>query len=465
MVAARRPQPLIGAERPRIGPPLPLRSLLAEYEAAAEKLGLLLYPYQRVVGRYITAVDANDHWLYREVAVVVARQNGKTQLVVPRIVMGLERGESILHTAQNRDIPRKTFIREVLPAASRAGIEFEVRKSNGQEEINTPNGGRYKIVAPNDSSRGETADLVIIDEVWHQRDQELMDAMLFTTAARPNAQIIYLSNAGDMGSVVLNELRDRGTKGIDPRLAYLEWSAAPERALDDREGWAEANPALGHGYVTEETIEGFYFSRPTTSFERETLCRPSLTRVDSIVAADEWQAQEFTIGLQPDRPSLGIKMDIGGERASAVLAWQDADDKIAIDVLADVEGHPVDTDRLGRDLQKIATRKRALLVGYDPFTDADLARHLRRGKPLTGRDYASGTEKFVRLVKGGQLRVHDENGILASDLTATIPRKTSAGSFIAVKANPDVTNTAVEAAIRAVWLASAPRPTGRARIY
>ena len=119
MVAARRPRELVGAERPRLGPPLPLHSKLEAYEAAAVKLGMDLYPWQRIAARYITAVNG-DRWVYREVAVVVARQNGKTQLMVPRILMGLELGEAILHTAQNRDIPRKTFLREVLPAVHRA---------------------------------------------------------------------------------------------------------------------------------------------------------------------------------------------------------------------------------------------------------------------------------------------------------------------------------------------------------
>lgn len=465
MVAARRPREIVGAEHPRIGPPLPLRSKLAAYEAAAAKLGMNLYPWQRVAASYITALNDAGHWVYREVAVVVARQNGKTQLMVPRILMGLELGESILHTAQNRDIPRKTFIREVLPAMYRAGIEFDVRKSNGQEEISTPTGGRYKIVAPNDSSRGETADLVLIDEVWHQQDQELMDAMLFTTAARPNAQIIYLSNAGDMGSVVLNELRDRGSKGIDPRLAYLEWSSDPNRPIDDRDGWAEANPAMGHGYVTEETIEGFLHSRPQTSFERETLCRPTMSRIDSLVAVEDWQGQQFTVGLQPKRPVMGIKMDINGERVSAVLAWPEADDRIGLDVVLDVTGHEMRTEEVVANLREIVLRKHVKLTVYDPFTDADLARNLRRTKPLTGRDYGSATKKFVTLTHGHQLRVHDENGILASDLIVTVPRKMSGGAYIAVKAAPEVTNTAAEAAIRAVWYASEPQATGKARIY
>ena len=44
-----------------------------------------------------------------------------------------------------------------------------------------------------------------------------------TASADP--QLVYLSNAGTDESVVLNHVRDRAAD--DPRLAYLEWSAAP----------------------------------------------------------------------------------------------------------------------------------------------------------------------------------------------------------------------------------------------
>ena len=52
--------------------------------------------------------------------------------------------------------------------------------------------------------------------------------------------MIYLSNAGDETSVVLNAIRKRA--GQDLALAYLEWSAPPEALLTDREAWRQANP-------------------------------------------------------------------------------------------------------------------------------------------------------------------------------------------------------------------------------
>jgi hypothetical protein len=46
-------------------------------------------------------------------------------------------------------------------------------------------------------------------------------------------------------------------------------------------------------------------------------------------------------------------------------------------------------------------------------------------------------------------------------LAATIRRSASGGAYVAIKASPETTNTAAEAAIRAVWLASAPKITPR----
>jgi phage terminase large subunit-like protein len=298
---------LRGAISPRLAPPIPAKSDLAEYEKAAAELGIRLMPWQKVAARYITGKRGKG-WAFREVVVVVARQNGKTTLLVPRILMGLKRGEQILHTAQNREIARKTFLALQGQMAGHDVIDY-VRKGNGQEEIRSTTGGRYKLVAPNGGSRGETADLVLLDEVREQDDNELMDAILPTITARRNPQIVYLSNAGTESSIILNDLRRR--QDDDKRLAYLEWSAEPHRGLDDYEGWAEANPALGYGDLTFETLEYFRANRPPASFETEHLCRWVETMMPSLVADAAW-AKCAGYVENPVRPMLGINIDPSG---------------------------------------------------------------------------------------------------------------------------------------------------------
>jgi phage terminase large subunit-like protein len=442
---------LRGHSAPRVAPPIPAKSLLKEYEAAAKELGIKLMPWQRITARYMTALGRN-RWGYREVVVVVARQNGKTELLVPRILMGLRLGENILHTAQNRDLPRQTFLRVARLVAGLPEIE-SIRKANGQEEIVATNGARYKLVAPNSNVRGQTADLVLLDEVREQHDQDVMDAILPTITARKNPQVIYLSNAGDDESIVLNDLRRR--MDHDPRLAYLEWSAAPDRPLDDREGWAEANPGLGHT-ITLDTLEYNYLNRPPASFETEHLCRWVVTMRPKLVPDLAWLRCRGPV--EPSRrPMMGISMDATGTRASAVLAWRQSDGSIALRVAADVTGNPIDTSLLGPELRQLALRAGVARVGFDPWDTADLARHFTNAKPLVGRDFAAASQTFAQVVEVGRLRWEDADQVTA-DLAWAARKQHENGAWEAIKANEDRPVPAAFAAIRAVWLTTDRQP-------
>ena len=448
----RSPRSLHGLTEPRVAPPIPAKSLVREYDAAARELGIRLMPWQRLAARYLTG-RVRRRWAFREVVVVVARQNGKTELLIPLILQRLRAGEKILHTAQNRDLPRQTFLRIARLVAGLPEID-SIRKANGQEEILTVNGGRYKLVAPNSNVRGESADTVLLDEVREQEDQDVMDAILPTITARPNPQVIYLSNAGSETSLILNDLRRR--KDGDKRLAYLEWSAAPGRTLDDREGWAEANPGLGIT-INIETMEYNLANRPPASFETEHLCRWVISTQPRLVDDLAWQRCRDQVGI-PLRPAFAINMDPSGTRVSAVIAWPQSNGTVACQVVLDEIGEPIDTDVLGPALRQAAMKLGALNVSYDPWTDADLARHFRDPKPLTGREWANASENFVRVVDSGRLRWQDATQI-TSDLAWTARKPHESGAWQAVKAKEDRPITAALAAIRAVWLASGPKPS------
>jgi hypothetical protein len=457
---------LRGVAQPRLAPPEPIRSLHREYEAEAQALGISLYPWQKIAARYITGLverprgrpkkDDVDAWMFKEVCIVVARQNGKTETLMPRILMGLKAGETILHTAQNRRLPRKTFLRLAGMIAAHPDLDYNIRKANGQEEITTPGGGRYALLAPNESARGESADLVLIDEVREQHDQDLMDAMLPTILARKNAQIIYLSNAGDGGSVVLNDLRRRGSEN-EPGLAYLEWSSAPDRSLDDRDGWAEANPALGHGQLTMSNLEYFRNNRPPTSFETENLCRWVVSMQPKLVDENAWESCRVSALAEALRPFMAIEMDSTGTRASAAIAWRQSDGTIGLRVDADVTGSPIDTDVLGEALRQRALRLGVPTLGYSSPNTTELSRYFKNSKTVDGKEFCSATENFVRLVNLGAIQ-WDEGEQISDDLTWTARKTLDSGAYQAVKAKEDRPITSVLAAIRAVWLASGPKP-------
>ena len=440
---------------PRLGPSLPMFSRVKRVYQAAFELGINPYPWQRHAMQVMTAVPHNGasaRWLYREIAIITARQNGKTMILIPRIKEGLERGERIIHTAQNRLLPRKVFaqVARAMPEA------ISVRYANGQEEIRTKEGS-YMIVAPQRGARGESADLLIIDELREMEDFDFIAAAEPTLTNSSNPQVIYLSNAGTEASAVLNDLRNRGE--TDPSLAYLEWSAAPERAVDDRDGWLEANPSIGFSNLTLERVQAFYdryrMAGELSVFETEHLCRWVKSMLPRLVADVVWQSARGALEI-PLRPAMGVSVHPNGRRASAVISWAQSDGSIGLRVEADVTGDPIDLNRLAADLLPRAQELGVQSVGFDSWTDQHLARHFPSSEAIVGPTFANASERFVRALETGALRWQHSDAI--SEQLPYASRKDSTGSsFSAVATDPNRPITAVLAAIRAHWLAANPQ--------
>jgi hypothetical protein len=470
--------PLIGRAQPRIAPPVPVRSDIAGFRETASGLLIPLRPWQEIAGTYLMATGPDGFPLYREVAIVVARQNGKTTLGKPFIVHKLREGRRITHLAQVRELPRKMFglVAESLdeslfPKRRGKGGKMQTiwpRFGAGSEEILLANGGEYRIAAANrGGARGFTNDIVIIDELREMESTEIMEAAESTILTSPWGQIVYFSNAGTDDSVVLNALRERADS--DPSLAYLEWSADPELDPGDPAGWVQANPSIGHDPVLFGNLERAHRRHSLVGsmpiFETENLCRWVKTLREALVRPAEWSLCETDEPLVKGRKAfLAVSMDPDGRRASAVLAWQRPDRRIALRVVADVTGDPVDVTDVAKDFAEEGRKHRALIVGFDPMTDAELAKHARVTKSITGAEWANASAMFVNLVETGRL-VWEDAAAVGEDLTWTSRKEhDESGKFQAVRANDDRPITAALAAIRAVWLASG-KSTPRPRIY
>jgi hypothetical protein len=456
-IAAPNPrQALIGVTAPRIAPPIPAKSRFEEFNRIAVTLGIKLIPWQAVAARYLNAINKTG-WRYPEVCISVARQNGKTEILLPRILMDLRSGRRVIHTAQNRTLPRKVFVRVARALDDEEVIS--VRYANGQEKIEMRNGGEYVIVAPQRGARGLSADTLIFDEVREFEEFDIIAAASPTLTASSDPQTIYLSNAGSDMSVVLNDLRRRGEEGGGEELAYLEWSAAPERQSDDREGWAEANPSLGYFPHMLRYIEKQYASLPPAEFETEHLCRWVTSMQPKLISSAAWEQCRGRIDGEPINASMAINMDPSGKRASAVLAWQQADGRIALVELSEATGDPIDVDALGKDLRQLAAKHKVRNTAFASWTDADLARHLLNAKALDGKEFANASETFVRVVTSGRL-IWDSATHITDDLTWTARKPHESGAWMAVKASEERSITASLAAIRAVYLAAAPKSPG-----
>ena len=149
---------------------------------------------------------------------------------------------------------------------------------------------------------------------------------------------------------------------------------------------------------------------------------------------------------------MGIAQDPSGRRASAVIAWV-VDGVVSLHVLADVDGYPVDVDKVVEELQPLIRKLGIRQIVFDPWTDRDMARGFKDPKALQSADYEAACEKFVQVVEAGKLR-HDSDELTA-DMAYTVRRETAHG-WMAVRASDQRPTTTSFAAIRAVYLATMP---------
>lgn len=233
------------------------RTLGGALEEVASVLGWGLFNWQRQVGDVALEVDPirNALW-YRTVGVSVARQNGKTLLVVCRIALELIRRprRTVVYTAQDRNMARRQWEQHCDMLVARPAFAAEVRpngyvKSNGRECLTLRNGSRYMIVTPNEGAgRSLTVDLAVIDEAYAQTSMALIGALTPTMVTRPSAQLWLCSNAGSAESLLFRHYTDIGRAAVDnpkARTCWLEWAPNDDAGLLDVDAWADANPALG----------------------------------------------------------------------------------------------------------------------------------------------------------------------------------------------------------------------------
>jgi hypothetical protein len=304
--------PLVGREEPRLWTPS-LRPLTPETSLgfacvrfADEVLRVELDAWQQWFLVHALEVNPDDSFRFRTLLLLVARQNGKTTVMRVLTLWALWTGlvRLAVGTAQDLDVARECWLEAANMAQDSLAddLEGKPRRANGQEALEFRNGSRYKIKATTeDAARGiPGVGLLLADELRTHRDYKAWGAMSKTAMAVPNALIVGMSNAGDDHSIVLNDLRERALAGANPDLGIFEWSAAEGCALDDPAAWAQANPSLGHGRLTERAIRSAMLDDPPEVFRTEVLCQ-RVTSLDTAIDADAWK------GSRDPSATLGIR--------------------------------------------------------------------------------------------------------------------------------------------------------------
>lgn len=313
---------------------------------AEEVLEYRLLPWQKWLLVHMLELDAAGRFRFRTVVILVARQNGKTELlklVTLWFMFALGVG-MVIGTAQNLIVAEKVWASTVELARSVPDLADEIARvdrGSGRKSMRLRTGEEYQVAAASRrGGRGFTGDLILLDELREHQSWDSWSAVTKTTLARAMALVVALSNAGDVRSVVLRHLRriaiealveqgaaeleaelqafaDQGLDladalGVDlaedvddedefdpddiepDSLGLFEWSAPPAMSPRNRDGWAMANPSLGYTDeygvgIEERAIAAALRTDPDWVFRMEVLCQWSSGAAEGPFPRGSWE--------------------------------------------------------------------------------------------------------------------------------------------------------------------------------
>lgn len=337
---------ILGSTEPRLWTP-PLRPLTPQtslgwqaIEFARDVLGIRLLPWQQWLLIHLLELRPDGAFRFRKAVILIARQNGKTTLSIVLALWRLyiDRARLVIGTAQNLDVSEEAWGAAVELAESVPDLSDEIEhvdRTNGKKALRLASGARYKLAAASRrGGRGLSGDLVLLDELREHQTWAAWSAVTKTTNARPRAQVVATTNAGDATSIVLNHLREQALLtldgGGDPALGIFEWS--PDVDEDDKRTPAElaeldrdelirrlvaANPSLGYT-IQLDTLLSDARTDPPDVFSVEVLC----LRVDHLgdrpIPAARWAACLDAGSTMLGSPAIAL--DIPPDRSTTAIA-------------------------------------------------------------------------------------------------------------------------------------------------
>lgn len=338
-----------GYTEPRLYTP-PLRELTEEtslgflaVKYAETVLGKKLYPWQKwsLIHALEIIGDLQKEWKfrYRVLLFLISRQNGKTVLseIIASFFLNVLQVQSVFGTSLSLDKAEEVWEAVIADQESIPELSAEidrVSRTNGNKRLILSGGRQYKVGAPTRrAGRGDSNDLVMLDEIREQRDYETWSAAAASTTAKPNAMIICFSNAGDPDSIVLRQLRAQALNSIaggtaseseagidDGTLGLFEWSSPDGAKTDDMDALAMANPALGYGNLTERALMANRTTFPENKFRSECMCQQVETILPQPFPDGAWDAGLDSFSQIAPESEIYFGIDLSQNRRWTVIA-------------------------------------------------------------------------------------------------------------------------------------------------
>lgn len=387
----------------------------------------------------IFSVDAEGQWAATEFGILVSRQQGKGNILLPWELAHLflwprEDGAPKLigHTAHESRTVREAFLRAkrvilASPMLRKQLIGGGRQTAHGVMGISTGNGNWTIELASGDriiyftrtggAGVGVSFDVLIVDEAQHS-PVSMLEALLPTTDASPNKQILFTGTVPkeDQDGEYFEGLRDRGRIGGQPRTGWIEHtpvgSEDPDAKihLDDPDVWRESNPGLGIR-LAWKTVEDDWDRMGQTSpesFGRQRLSiwpnrRPQEVVKLSDLDLDKWAANRVADVQLGESPVIAVAIGKGGGFATVAAASRFDDDSVVVQHMKTER----QTRWVAKYVKDLKSELGAALVVLDPKNSAviinDLDREGVKYLSMNLNELAGAHSMFVEYVNDGAI--------------------------------------------------------------
>ena len=320
----------------------------------AESAGLSLDAWQQLCIQLGLGKTETGAWAAFQVALIVARQNGKGSILEALELYWLFVSEERLigHSAHEYKTAMEAFRRVLFLITNTDWMRKRVKKvinTNGEEGIELLTGQRLRFLARSKGAgRGFSFNKLVWDE-GYALTAEQQEAQLPTLSAIPDAQL-WLTSSPPLDSTT-GAAMFRIKRGVEAGTAestvMLDYGAAgsldniAEIALDDRETWKRTNPAFGIR-ISMAAIERERSSLGDVGFARERLCiwPPDLSAGFTIISKEQWERLCDALSGQETaltgRPCLAVSVSprsAGQVRCSIGLAQVRQDGKVHLELI------------------------------------------------------------------------------------------------------------------------------------
>ncbi|WP_164874043.1 terminase large subunit domain-containing protein [Rhodococcus spongiicola] len=476
-----------GCTEPRLFTP-PLRELTTRTSAGFEcirfaetVLRMTLLPWQKWFLLHALELNEDGTFRFKRVLLLVSRQNGKTTIIKALILWRLfvDAAQTVIGAAQSLGDAEDVWEEVVTQAERVPALKKRMHKPkrvNGAKAMRLRSGGRYIVeTLERDAGRGKTADLLFLDELREHKSWDAWNALSSTTLVPARAQTVCASNAGDVHSVVLRDLRGRAKTAIETArtdevtLGLFEWSAPDGCDIDDWGVRAQANPSLGHT-LTAAALQADRETKTENGFRTENLCQEVEQIQTGIIDFEDWAPlQDMESERGPDtRVAVAVDVSWDRSRTHIGIVAERPDGLLHVEVVASRAGTawviPWLVERLDNEDSwfdgRVTVQERGAPVSS---LSADMTEAGLTVVPCGGADLAKSAGAFFDRIRQQTIR-HRGQPLLDEAVRAARARSAGDAWFFDRKGSPSDIAPLI-AVSEAAWLLAQPVETPRISAY